>query len=179
MQRGTSHFRLRRRLVRCCVVLHYGKVKRRLSLLLLDITHPGPQGFPLIFEGDTLGTRKNCRGNWVTSRPPKQSHSAVQLNTDPVSRSPKNGQRASLQIWVQFLCSLVVDINFSYLFFSVNSFSFTHSHVIRKFGGHVLFSQSRLSVEHLFYCFLLFCHYLTLFCLLLLHFSFPSPLSFC
>ena len=90
MQRGTSHFRLRRRLVRCCVVLHYGKVKRRLSLLLLDITHPGPQGFPPIFEEN--------RGNWVTSRPPKQSHSAVQLNTDPVSRSPKNGQRASLQI---------------------------------------------------------------------------------
>ena len=58
MQRGTSHFRLRRRLVRCCVVLHYGKVKRRLSLLLLDITHPGPQGFPPIFEGDTLKVRE-------------------------------------------------------------------------------------------------------------------------
>ena len=117
MQRGTSHLRLRVRLVRCCVALHYGTVKRRLSLLLLDITQPNPQGFPSIFEGVALGTRKNCRGNWVTIRPPKHSHSAVQLNTDPASRSTENGQRASLQIWVQLLCSLVIDINFSYLFF--------------------------------------------------------------
>lgn len=105
MIRGTSHLRLRVRLVRCCVALHNGTVKRRLSLLLLDITQPNSQGFPPIFEGVALGTRKNFRGNWSQVVPPKQSHSAVQLNTDPASRSTKNGQRATYKSEYNFFAA--------------------------------------------------------------------------
>ena len=79
MIRGTSHLRLRVRLVRCCVALHYGTVKRRLSLLLLDITQPNSQGFPSIFEGVVLRTRKNFRGNWSQVVP--QNNPTVQFNS--------------------------------------------------------------------------------------------------
>ena len=84
MQRDTSHLRLSVRLVRCCVALHYGTVKRRLSLLLLDITHPNPQGLPPIFEGVVLGTRTNFRGNWSQFVP--QNNPTVQFNS-PTTQS--------------------------------------------------------------------------------------------
>ena len=79
MTRGTSHLRLRVRLVRCCVALHYGTVKRRLCLLLLDISQPNSQGFPPIFEGVALRTRKNFRGNWSQVVP--QNNPTVQFNS--------------------------------------------------------------------------------------------------
>ena len=50
------------------------------------------------------------RGNWVTIRPKKHSHNAIQHNTDPVSSATKNGRYATSILTLQAL--RVISINF-------------------------------------------------------------------